>query len=87
MILGSDHSTQAAPPTALANLPGRTRACVLGHLTQPTSTTELAQRLEVTSGTVSRHLGVLHRAGLVTRARHGHLVLYLRSPLGDQLLT
>ncbi|MGW1873749.1 ArsR/SmtB family transcription factor [Streptomyces sp. NPDC001975] len=59
----------------------------IGHLAQPAGTTELAQRLGVSPGTVSQHLGVLHRAGLVTRARHGHLVLYLRSPLGDQLLT
>ncbi|MEU2602956.1 winged helix-turn-helix domain-containing protein [Streptomyces hirsutus] len=75
-----------APPTAPADLLGRTRARILGHLAQPTSTTEPAQRLGVTPGTVSRHLGVLHRTGLVTRARHGHLVLYLRSPLGDRLL-
>ncbi|MDJ0383488.1 helix-turn-helix domain-containing protein [Streptomyces sp. G-G2] len=66
---------------------GRTRARVIGLLAQPASTTELAQRLGAGPGTVSQHLGVLHRAGLVTRARHGHLVLYLRSPLGDQLLT
>jgi predicted ArsR family transcriptional regulator len=80
LILGSDHSTQAAPPTALANLLGRTRACTLGHLTQPTSTTELAQRLEVPPGTASQHLGVLHRAGLVTSARHGHLVPTCAAP-------
>ncbi|WP_256961816.1 winged helix-turn-helix domain-containing protein [Streptomyces sp. NRRL B-24572] len=45
----------------------------------------MAQRLGVSPGTVSQHLGVLYRAGLVTRARHGHLVLHLRSPLGDRL--
>ncbi|MET9388236.1 helix-turn-helix domain-containing protein [Streptomyces sp. NPDC002928] len=66
---------------------GRTRARVLTLLSEPASTTELVHRLGVSPGTVSQHLGVLHRAGLVTRARHGHLVLYLRTPLGDQLLT
>lgn len=81
------HTATTAPPTALADLLGRTRARILSHLAEPASTTELAHRLDVTPGTVSQHLGVLHRAGLVTRARHGHLVLYLRSPLGDQLLT
>ncbi|MFF7128573.1 helix-turn-helix domain-containing protein [Streptomyces sp. NPDC008240] len=73
------------PPTALADLLGRTRARILALLAEPGSTTGLAHRLGVSTGTVSRHLGVLHRAGLVTRARHGHLVPYLRSPLGDQL--
>lgn len=24
---------------------------------------------------------------VVTQARHGHLLLYLRSPIGDQMLT
>ncbi|MFE9973704.1 ArsR/SmtB family transcription factor [Streptomyces hirsutus] len=81
------HTDTTTPPTAPADLLGRTRARILGHLAQPTSTTELAQRLGVTPGTVSRHLGVLHHTGLVTRARHGHLVLYPRSPLGDRLLT
>ncbi|MEK9518817.1 ArsR/SmtB family transcription factor [Streptomyces sp. NPDC087908] len=81
------HTDTTAPPTALADLLGRTRARIIGHLVEPASTTELAQRLNVSPGTVSQHLGVLHRAGLVTRARHGHVVLYLRSPLGDQLVT
>ncbi|MFE2101233.1 ArsR/SmtB family transcription factor [Streptomyces sp. NPDC059468] len=75
----------AGSPTALADLLGRPRARILALLAEPGSTTGLAHRLGVSTGTVSRHLGVLHRAGLVTRARHGHLVLYLRSPLGDQL--
>ncbi|MET8749674.1 winged helix-turn-helix domain-containing protein [Streptomyces sp. NPDC004667] len=81
------HAGTTAPPTALADLLGRTRARIIALLSEPASTTELAQRLGVSPGAVSRHLGVLHRAGLVTRARHGHLVLYLRSPLGDRLVT
>ncbi|MFF2808152.1 ArsR/SmtB family transcription factor [Streptomyces sp. NPDC058000] len=76
-----------APPAALADLLCRTRAGILDHLAQPTSTTELAQRWGVTPGTESQRLGVVHRAGLVIRARNGHLVLDLRSLLGDQLLT
>ncbi|MDJ0384548.1 winged helix-turn-helix domain-containing protein [Streptomyces sp. G-G2] len=81
------HTDTTAPPAALADLLGRTRARIISHLAEPASTTELAQRLDVSPGTVSQHLGVLHRAGLITRARQGHAVLYLRSPLGDQLLT
>jgi DNA-binding transcriptional ArsR family regulator len=36
---------------------------------------------------VSQHLRVLHATGLVTRARDRRLVLYRRSPIGDQLVT
>ncbi|MFI6151465.1 ArsR/SmtB family transcription factor [Kitasatospora sp. NPDC051170] len=79
------HSATATPPEALADLLGRTRARVLLHLAEPCGTTDLADRLQLSPGAVSQHLGVLHRAGLVTRARHGHIVLYLRSRLGDQL--
>ncbi|MEU2420899.1 winged helix-turn-helix domain-containing protein [Streptomyces sp. NPDC007851] len=79
------HTDAATPPKALADLLGSTRARILTRLTEPASTTDLAHRLGLSLGTVSQHLGILLRAGLVTRARHGHLVLYLRSPLGDQL--
>ncbi|UJB45943.1 ArsR/SmtB family transcription factor [Streptomyces sp. A1-5] len=79
------HTQTSAPRTVLADLLGRTRARILTQLAEPASTTDLAHRLALSPATVSQHLGVLHRAGLVTRARHGHLVLYLRSPLGDQL--
>jgi DNA-binding MarR family transcriptional regulator len=61
------------------------RGRILTLLAEPAGTTDLARRLGARPGTVSRHLGVLHRAGLVTRARHGHTVLYLRSQLGDRL--
>ncbi|KOV20364.1 hypothetical protein ADK60_26465 [Streptomyces sp. XY431] len=77
--------TDAAVPAALADLMGRTRARILTLLAEPAGTTDLARRLGTSPGTVSQHLGVLHRAGLVTRARHGHTVLYLRSQLGDRL--
>ncbi|MFI7005353.1 ArsR/SmtB family transcription factor [Streptomyces sp. NPDC050145] len=79
------HTHAAAPPKALADLLGGTRALLLTQLAEPASTTDLAHRLGLSPGTVSQHLSVLRRAGLVTRARQGHLVLYLRSPLGDQL--
>ncbi|MFJ2266461.1 ArsR/SmtB family transcription factor [Streptomyces sp. NPDC087849] len=80
------HTSDTTPPSALADLLGRTRARVLLHLDEPRSTTDLARRLALSPGTVSQHLGVLNRAGLVSRARYGHTVLYLRSRLGDQLV-
>lgn len=79
------HAGTITPPGALAELLGRTRARILVHLAEPWGTSDLAGHLKLSPGAVSQHLGVLHRAGLVTRARHGHTVLYLRSQLGDQL--
>ncbi|MEV4614595.1 winged helix-turn-helix domain-containing protein [Kitasatospora sp. NPDC049258] len=75
------------PPTApaLAQLVGLPKARLLALLDEPSSTTELARRLGVTPGAVSQHLAVLATTRLVTRARHGRMVLYARSPLGDRL--
>ncbi|MFD0276937.1 helix-turn-helix domain-containing protein [Kitasatospora sp. NPDC127111] len=73
------------PPAALAGLIGPPRARLLALLGTPASTTELAHRLGVTPGAVSRHLGALAAAGLLDRARHGRSVLYRRTALGDAL--
>lgn len=65
---------------------GRGRATVLLALAEPASTTALALRLGVTASTVSEHLAVLLRAGVVARRRAGRLVLYTLTPRGDQLV-
>ncbi|MFD7164679.1 ArsR/SmtB family transcription factor [Streptomyces violascens] len=70
---------------ALASLVGRPKAALLLALAGPASTTELARRLGVTASAVSHHLAVLHRTGLVGRARAGRVVLYARTELGEQL--
>lgn len=83
--------TMAEGPDALPSGPaleallGRPRARLLALLAEPASTTELAHRLKVSPSAVSQHLAVLRAAGLTTRARHGRMVLYARSPLGDEL--
>ncbi|MER7756130.1 winged helix-turn-helix domain-containing protein [Kitasatospora sp. NPDC097643] len=74
------------PLTALTALIGAPRARLLAMLETPSSTTELAHRLGVTPGAVSRHLGALAAAGLLERARHGRRVLYRRSALGNALV-
>lgn len=74
------------PPAALANLIGRARARLLSLLETPTSTTELAVRLNVTPTAINQHLRALQAAGLLTSARHGRSVLYHRSDLGDRLI-
>ncbi|KUL32006.1 ArsR/SmtB family transcription factor [Actinoplanes awajinensis] len=74
-----------AAPDALAALLGRSRAQLLISLAEPASTTQLATVLGLATGAVGDHLAVLHRAGLVSRARAGRSVLYTRTPLGDAL--
>jgi DNA-binding transcriptional ArsR family regulator len=69
----------------LAGLMGATRARILTALDAPQSTTELASQLRMTAGGVSQHLSVLVDAGLAARQRERRVVLYARTPLGDQL--
>ncbi|MFI7413873.1 helix-turn-helix domain-containing protein [Streptomyces sp. NPDC049627] len=75
----------AARSAEMASLLGPTRAGLLTALAQPASTTQLAARHFLSPATVSYHLGVLHRAGLVARARSGRSVLYRRTPEGSRL--
>lgn len=75
------------PPTDNAvRLLGRARAEILEALRSPTTTTDLAQALNVTASAVSQHLKILHASGLVSRERTGKRVLYLTSELGARLL-
>lgn len=75
-----------APSAETAQLLGPTRAGLLAALGRPTSTAQLAARHFLSPATVSYHLGVLHRAGLVTRTRAGRSVLYRRTPEGSRLV-
>ncbi|WP_431040518.1 helix-turn-helix domain-containing protein [Streptomyces sp. P1-3] len=80
------------PPSAahtasgeLARLVGSTRAGLLTALDRPASTSELAARHFLSPATVSYHLGVLRRSGLVTSVRDGRHVLYRRTAQGTRL--
>lgn len=66
---------------------GRTRARVLALLDNPLSTSQLSRLGGWSQATVSHHLGVLRRAGLVTGTRQGRMVRYRRTQLGTGLLT
>ncbi|MCQ4209649.1 ArsR/SmtB family transcription factor [Streptomyces longispororuber] len=80
--------SETPPPVtdeALTRLLGAARARLLHLLAEPASTTELAHLLAVTPGAVSQHLAVLYDAGLLTRARSGRSVRYVRSELGERL--
>ena len=74
------------PPGALAALLGRSRAIVLLALDRPRTTTDLARALGLSAGGASQQLAVLRDAGLVHGHRVGRVVLYLRTPAGDDLL-
>ncbi|NYG58431.1 DNA-binding transcriptional ArsR family regulator [Nocardioides daedukensis] len=78
---------RGTPPDAVANLIGEVRASLLDLLASPSSTTELAHRLRVTPTAVNQHLRAMRDAGLLTSSRHGRSVLYLRSELGDRLIS
>jgi DNA-binding transcriptional ArsR family regulator len=73
-------------PQALRDLIGETRSGLLRMLEAPASSTELAVRLGVTAAAVNQHLRAMRAAGLLTSARHGRSVLYLRSDLGDRFI-
>ncbi|WP_436500454.1 DUF5937 family protein [Actinokineospora sp. HUAS TT18] len=63
----------------IARVVGNARAALLVDLETARSTAELATRSGYTPGTVSYHLGALHRARLVTKVRDGRYVLYQRT--------
>jgi DNA-binding transcriptional ArsR family regulator len=79
-------SDRPTAPRALAGLVGEVRARLLSVLDSPASSTELAVRLGVTTSAVNQHLRAMRDAGLLSSARHGRSVLYLRSGLGDELV-
>ncbi|GAB3862967.1 DUF5937 family protein [Dactylosporangium cerinum] len=74
----------SAPP--VADLLGRSRAALLVRLDLPLSTTQVARDLGLSAASVSEHLSVLRRSGLVTSRRSGRQVLYQRTALGTDLL-
>ncbi|GHJ91190.1 transcriptional regulator [Streptomyces sp. NE5-10] len=71
--------------SALTGLVGVTRAALLTTLDAPASTVELSRRTGWSNATVSYHLGILLRAGLVDRHRRGRVVRYARTDLGTAL--
>lgn len=69
-------------PHSVDRLVGATRAALLRDLDVPRSTKSLASRHNLAPPTVSYHLKVLQRAGLVTATRERQFVLYQRTDTG-----
>ena len=70
----------------LGDLIGHRRALLLRALDEPGTTSQLAALTGWSLGSVSGHLGVLRRNGLIARHRDGQRVVYRRSELGTALL-
>ena len=86
-LWGGDSRDPEYDDDALGALLGQSRAAILSHLTLPKSTTDLARELGQSPPSVSFHLSVLRRNGLVTSWRSGRRVLYRRTPLATALAT
>ncbi|GAA3821812.1 winged helix-turn-helix domain-containing protein [Streptomyces coacervatus] len=72
---------------SLDALLGRTRAEILESVAgRGVTTTELAQDTGVAMATVSHHVGILRKAGLLSTCRAGRVVLHTVTPLGLALL-
>lgn len=84
---GMWRSTDHLPANdALEITVGAGRAKILQSLIQPTSTGELAHRLNITAGAVSQHMARLSQAGLVTSMQSGRRVYHQLTPRGEMLL-
>ncbi|TDQ05679.1 winged helix-turn-helix domain-containing protein [Labedaea rhizosphaerae] len=79
-------ATPASESASMAALLGAGRARVVRELAHPATSSQLAQALSVSLGTVSSHLAVLRAAGVVTRARAGRHVVYRLTERGEQLV-
>ncbi|MFD7665826.1 winged helix-turn-helix domain-containing protein [Streptomyces sp. NPDC059788] len=71
---------------ALGALVGRTRAAALRALTASRTTTELAQKLGISSAGASQHAAILRESGLITTHRNRNTVVHTVTPLGMALL-
>lgn len=67
-------------PRSMDEVFGATRSRVLTMLDVPRSTDELAKSLHLSPGTVSYHLQILFRAGMIHRTRSSRHVLYRKIP-------
>lgn len=72
--------------SVLRALLGRTRADVLDSLRETRSTGEVADRLQISNPSASKHITVLRRAGFVTTERRQNSADHSLTPLGEAIL-
>jgi DNA-binding transcriptional ArsR family regulator len=85
-VIATSGSASEANDHALSALVGHTRAAALQTLADSCTTSELAQRLNISSAGASQHATILREAGLITTCRNRNTVLHTLTPLGVALL-
>ena len=83
---GADRQPDGRAP-GLDALLGSTRAAVLQTLASGCTTTELAQRVGISTASASQHASILREAGLISTQRQGPSVLHMVTALGSAVLT
>ena len=83
---GAERQPDGRPP-GLDALLGSTRAAVLQTLASGCTTTELAQRVGISTASASQHASILREAGLISTQRQGPSVLHMVTALGSAVLT
>lgn len=79
-------SEQVSANEAMEITLGTGKAKILQCLMMPTSTGEIANRLNITAGAVSQHVARLSQAGLVTSTQSGKRVYHQLTQRGEMLL-
>lgn len=79
-------ATTSPPEVAIEGVIGRGRRAILVSLDRPRTTRDLSRIDGRSESTISYHLNVLARAGLVTKRRSGRGVAYRRTALAETLV-
>lgn len=82
-----NNGTTPGDEDPLTALIGHSRTVILRNAELPRTTTDLARELSFSGATISVHLSVLKRCGMVTSWRSGRRVLYQRTPLASSVLS
>jgi DNA-binding transcriptional ArsR family regulator len=82
-----NNGTSRGDGDPLSALIGHARTAILRNAELPRTTTDLARELSLSGATVSVHLSILKRCGMVTSWRSGCRVLYQRTPLASSILS
>lgn len=82
-----NNGTTPAAGDPLSALIGPARTGILRSAELPRTTTDLARGLGLSGATISVHLAILKRCGMVTSWRSGRRVLYQRTPLASSILS
>lgn len=82
-----NNGTATSSGEPLTALIGHSRTAILRSAELPRTTTDLARELGLSGASISVHLSILKRCGMVTSWRSGRRVLYQRTPLASSMLS